>query len=72
MQSAETTILGKTKKGGAASTMQAAAAENKKGGVVTHFDVNNFDGEQGISIGETNLPSHQIIIEEVGGQAFNV
>ncbi|KAL5566941.1 hypothetical protein UlMin_030105 [Ulmus minor] len=56
MQSAETTILGKTKKGGTASTMQVAAAENKRGGVVTHFDVSNIDGEQGISIGETNLP----------------
>ena len=71
MQSAETTMLGKTENGAAAATMQSAASRNERAGLIGHYDLNDdvlLDGEQGISMTEKHIPGQRIITETVGGQ----
>ncbi|KAK3190058.1 hypothetical protein Dsin_029619 [Dipteronia sinensis] len=68
MQTAESTIFGKTKKGGPASSMQSAADHNERAGLVGHYDVTDIAGVQGVSVTETDVPGGRIITEAVGGQ----
>ncbi|KAK4855292.1 hypothetical protein QYF36_005754 [Acer negundo] len=68
MQTAESTIFGKTKKGGPASAMQSAANQNERAGLVGHHDVTDIAGEQGVSVSEIDVPGSRIITEAVGGQ----
>ncbi|TXG72063.1 hypothetical protein EZV62_000642 [Acer yangbiense] len=70
MQTAESTVFGKTKKGGPASAMQSAADQNERAGLVSHHDVTDIAGEQGVSVTETDVPGSRIITEAVGGQVF--
>ncbi|KAK1593022.1 hypothetical protein Q3G72_034548 [Acer saccharum] len=68
MQTAESTVFGKTKKGGPASVMQSAADQNERAGLVGHHDVTDIAGEQGVSVTKTDVPGSRIITEAVGGQ----
>ncbi|KAL6581742.1 hypothetical protein OROMI_005756 [Orobanche minor] len=68
MQSAETTVLGQTQKGGSAAVMQAAATRNERAGLVGHHDVSDFAADQGVTVAETDLPGTPIITESVAGQ----
>ncbi|KAL6522647.1 hypothetical protein OROHE_016494 [Orobanche hederae] len=68
MQSAETTVLGQTRKGGSAAVMQAAATRNERAGLVGHHDVSDFAADQGVTVAETDLPGTRIITESVAGQ----
>ncbi|XP_038724224.1 LOW QUALITY PROTEIN: late embryogenesis abundant protein D-34-like [Tripterygium wilfordii] len=70
MQTAETTILGKTKGGGPAAVMQSAATVNERAGLVDHHhrDVTDIAGTQGVAVTEFDVPGARIITESVGGQ----
>lgn len=72
MQTAESTILGQTQKGGPAAAMQAAAAQNERSGVVGHVDVSDVAGGQGVAVTETDVPGYRIVTESVGGQVINM
>ncbi|MCO5553823.1 hypothetical protein L7F22_028601 [Adiantum nelumboides] len=67
MQSAETLALGRTVKGGVATTMQSAAAENVKTGTVKE-DTHNMLADEGVTIAKTILPSAIVHIEFITGQ----
>ncbi|XP_058743710.1 late embryogenesis abundant protein D-34-like [Vicia villosa] len=68
MQKAETQMLGKTQKGGAAATMQSAASKNERDGVVGHDDMSKVAADGGVSITETNVKGRHVISESIGGQ----
>lgn len=68
MQTAETTILGQTQKGGPAATMQYAAAQNERAGVVSHVEVSAVARNEGVTVTETDVPGYRIVTESVGGQ----
>ncbi|XP_059649267.1 late embryogenesis abundant protein D-34-like [Cornus florida] len=68
MQTAETTVFGKTRKGGPAATMQSAATRNERAGLVGHTDVTDVAGDQGVTVTETDLPGTRIITESVADQ----
>ncbi|KAH7573784.1 hypothetical protein ACOSP7_007651 [Xanthoceras sorbifolium] len=68
MQTAESTIFGRTQKGGPASLMQSAADQNERAGLVGHRDVTDIAGEQGVTVIETDVPGSRIITEKIGGQ----
>lgn len=68
MQAAESTILGQTQKGGAAAVMQSAATQNERAGLVSHRDVTDVAGYEGVTVTETDVPGSRIITESVGGQ----
>lgn len=68
MQKAESAMLGKTQKGGAAAAMQSAAAKNEREGVVGHNDMSKLATEGGVSLTETDVSGRQVITESVGGQ----
>lgn len=68
MQKAESKMLGKTQKGGAAAAMQSAATQNERDGVVGHNDMSNVAAADGVSITETDVPGRQVITQSVGGQ----
>ncbi|GMN46704.1 hypothetical protein TIFTF001_015885 [Ficus carica] len=68
MQSAETTVLGQTQKGGPAATMQYAATQNERAGVVGHVDVSDAAGDRGVTVMETDMPGYRIVTESVAGQ----
>ena len=68
MQSAETTVLGQTQKGGPAATMQSAATQNERAGVVGHVDVSDAAGDRGVTVMETDMPGYCIVTESVAGQ----
>ncbi|KAJ7978069.1 Late embryogenesis abundant protein D-34 [Quillaja saponaria] len=54
MQTAETLMMGKTLKGGAASAMELAAMKNDRAGIVGHGDITGVAGDNdGVSIRET-------------------
>ncbi|XP_075516031.1 late embryogenesis abundant protein D-34-like [Primulina tabacum] len=65
MQSAETSVLGKTLKGGTAAVMQSAATRNERAGVVGHRDVTKVVEDEGVTLGETDLPGTRVITESV-------
>ncbi|KAL3626293.1 hypothetical protein CASFOL_029842 [Castilleja foliolosa] len=67
MQSAETTLLGQTQKGGPAAVMQAAATRNERAGLVGHHDVTDF-ADEGVTVEELDLPGNRVIAETVAGQ----
>ncbi|KAK7344198.1 hypothetical protein VNO77_13543 [Canavalia gladiata] len=71
MQKAETAMIGKTEKGGAAATMQAAALKNERDGVVGHNDITQVVAQSGVSVTESDLPGRQVISESVGGQVVH-
>ncbi|KAI4311001.1 hypothetical protein MLD38_035939 [Melastoma candidum] len=68
MQTAETTMLGRTTRGGAAAIMQSAAARNEKAGLVAPGDLNSVAVEGGVTVTETDLPGRRVITESIGGQ----
>ncbi|KAM6545470.1 hypothetical protein CsatB_026206 [Cannabis sativa] len=68
MQTAEAAILGRTQKGGPAAAMQAAAAQNERAGAVSHADVSDLAGAEGVTVMETDVPGYRIVTESVGGQ----
>lgn len=68
MQSAESIVLGETKKGGPAAVMQSAAAVNERRGVVGHHEATNATKDQGVTISEAEVAGHRIITEAVGGE----
>ncbi|XP_024021223.1 late embryogenesis abundant protein D-34-like [Morus notabilis] len=68
MQSAETTVLGQTQKGGPAATMQSAATQNERAGVVGHVDASDAAEDRGVSVTETDVPGYRIVTESVAGQ----
>ncbi|KAI3962003.1 hypothetical protein MKX01_021886 [Papaver californicum] len=68
MQSAESSILGQTQKGGPASVMQSAATQNVRAGVVGRTQVTGAAADQGVTISETDLPGGRVVSEAVGGQ----
>lgn len=70
MQTAEASILGQTQKGGPAAVMQAAAAFNERAGLVTHTEVTEIAGQQGVTVTEADVPGSRIITEAVGGQVY--
>lgn len=71
MQSAESTVLGQTQKGGAAATMQSAATRNERAGLVGHSDITNAAGDEGVTVAETDVPGRRVIIESVAGQVLS-
>jgi len=58
---AESQMLGKTQKGGAAAAMQSAATKNGRDGVVGH---------NGVSVTETDAPGRQVTSDSVGEQVY--
>ncbi|RZC88396.1 hypothetical protein C5167_016199 [Papaver somniferum] len=68
MQSAESSILGQTQKGGPASVMQSAATQNVRAGVVDRSQVTAAAADQGVTVSETDLPGGRVVSEAVGGQ----
>ncbi|KAF5189366.1 Late embryogenesis abundant protein [Thalictrum thalictroides] len=68
MQTAETTVLGKTQKGGPAAVMQSAATLNESAGIVGHNEVSDIAGNQGVTVTETHMPGTRIITESIAGQ----
>lgn len=70
MQKAETKMLGKTQKGGAASIMQSAALKNERDGVVGHDDMSKVATDGGVSITETDVSGRHVISESIGGQVL--
>ncbi|XP_051127541.1 late embryogenesis abundant protein D-34-like [Andrographis paniculata] len=68
MQAAETTVLGETKRGGAAAAMQSAAQLNEKAGVVGHRDVTAAVAAKGVSVEEMDIQGTRIVTESIGGQ----
>uniref|UniRef100_A0A803Q1Q1 SMP domain-containing protein n=1 Tax=Cannabis sativa TaxID=3483 RepID=A0A803Q1Q1_CANSA len=68
MQTAESAILGRTQKGGPAAAMQAAAAQNERAGAVSHADVSDLAGAEGVTVMETDVPGYRIVTESVVGQ----
>ncbi|PIA44921.1 hypothetical protein AQUCO_01700475v1 [Aquilegia coerulea] len=68
MQTAETTVLGQTQKGGPAAVMQSAAAVNERAGVVSHNQVTDIASDQGVTVTETDMPGRRVITESVAGQ----
>jgi len=54
MQKAETQMLGKTEKGGAAAAMQSAAMKNERDGIVGHNDMSENATDGGVSITQTD------------------
>ncbi|XP_073051586.1 late embryogenesis abundant protein D-34-like [Primulina eburnea] len=71
MQSAETSVLGKTLKGGTAAVMQSAATRNERAGVVGHRDVTKVVENEGATlVGSTDLPGTRVITESVAKQVI--
>ncbi|KAK2980603.1 hypothetical protein RJ640_011411 [Escallonia rubra] len=68
MQSAETTVMGQTQRGGPAATMQSAADRNVRAGFVGHGQASDVAVNQGVAITETDLPGGRIITESVAGR----
>ncbi|KAI3924980.1 hypothetical protein MKX01_009808 [Papaver californicum] len=68
MQSAESSILGQTQKGGPASVMQSAATQNVRAGVVGRTQVTGAAADQGVTVSETDLPGGRVVSEAVEGQ----
>ncbi|KAM3356289.1 late embryogeneis abundant protein 31 [Capsicum galapagoense] len=68
MQSAETAVLGKTKKGGPAAAMQSAANVNVSAGLVQPGDVTDVAAREGVTVTGTTVPGANIITESVAGQ----
>ncbi|KAK1419685.1 hypothetical protein QVD17_28948 [Tagetes erecta] len=67
MQAAETTVFGRTKKGGAAAALQAAATVNERSGLVKREDL-NVDDDQGVSVTATELPGVCVVTQTIAGQ----
>ncbi|MBA0583465.1 hypothetical protein Gorai_014320, partial [Gossypium raimondii] len=67
MQSAETRVLGQTRKSGPAAVMESAAAANERAGLVRH-DQANVTGDEGVTVTKTNAGSEAWITEAVEGQ----
>ncbi|KAK3042157.1 hypothetical protein RJ639_001277, partial [Escallonia herrerae] len=67
MQSAETTVMGQTQRGGLAATMQSAADLNERAGFVGHGQASDV-AVQGVAVTETDLPGGRIITESVAGR----
>lgn len=72
MLAAETAVLGKTQKGGAASAMQAAATINERSGMVGHRDASDVARGEGVTVTETDVSGRRIITEQVGGQVYKI
>ncbi|KAL5541557.1 hypothetical protein UlMin_009267 [Ulmus minor] len=68
MQAAETSVLGKTQKGGPAAIMKAAAAQSERVGVVGHVDVSDVVEKEGITVTESDFPGYRIVTEAVSEQ----
>ncbi|KAI3928946.1 hypothetical protein MKW92_018587 [Papaver armeniacum] len=68
MQSAESSILGQTQKGGPASVLQSAATQNVRAGVVDRSQVTAAAADQGVTVSETDLPGGRVVSEAIGGQ----
>ncbi|KAI7749590.1 hypothetical protein M8C21_021892 [Ambrosia artemisiifolia] len=67
MQAAETTVFGRTQKGGTAAAMQAAAAVNERAGLVSRQDL-SVTGDQGVTVTATDLPGARVVTETISGQ----
>ncbi|MBA0553580.1 hypothetical protein Golob_012751, partial [Gossypium lobatum] len=67
MQSAETRVLGQTRKSGPAAVMESAAAANERAGLVRH-DQANVTGDEGVTVTKTNAGGEAWITEAVEGQ----
>ncbi|MBA0762790.1 hypothetical protein Gotri_012358 [Gossypium trilobum] len=67
MQSAETRVLGQTRKSGPAAVMESAAAANEMAGLVRH-DQANVTEDEGVTVTKTNAGGEAWITEAVEGQ----
>ncbi|KAI7749582.1 hypothetical protein M8C21_021884 [Ambrosia artemisiifolia] len=67
MQAAETTVFGRTQKGGTAAAMQAAAAVNERAGLVSRQDL-SVTGDKGVTVTATDLPGARVVTETISGQ----
>ncbi|XP_022727870.1 late embryogenesis abundant protein D-34-like [Durio zibethinus] len=67
MQSAETLVLGQTRKKGTAAAMQSAATANERAGVVSHNDA-GVAGDQGVTVIKSDADGEVWVPEAVGGQ----
>ena len=67
MQSAETLVLGQTRKSGPAAVMQSAATTNERAGLVSH-DEADVAGDQGVTVIKSNADGEVWVTEAVGGQ----
>ncbi|KAE8660658.1 Late embryoproteinsis abundant protein D-34 [Hibiscus syriacus] len=68
MQSAETTVLGQTRRSGPAAVMQSAARVNERAGVVRHHQT-DFTGDEGVTVTKSTAGGESWITEAVEGQA---
>ncbi|KAL4384885.1 hypothetical protein GQ457_15G023080 [Hibiscus cannabinus] len=67
MQSAETTVLGQTRRSGPAAVMQSAADVNRRAGVVRH-DRTDVTGDEGVTVTKSTAGGESWITEAVEGQ----
>ncbi|XVE77797.1 hypothetical protein DITRI_Ditri13aG0091500 [Diplodiscus trichospermus] len=67
MQSAETLVLGETRKGVPAAVMQSAATANERAGLVSH-DEADVAREQGVTMIKSDADGEVWVTEAVGGQ----
>ncbi|XWS36311.1 hypothetical protein CRYUN_Cryun20dG0074500 [Craigia yunnanensis] len=67
MQSAETLVLGQTRKSGPTTVMQSAATANERVGLVSH-DEADVDGDQGVAAIKSDADGEVWVTEAVGAQ----
>lgn len=68
MQAAESRVLGETRKGGPASTVQSAARVNMREGFIGGDDATDVARDPGTKVAERNIGDDRIITEKIAGQ----